>query len=862
MKFFLFFQFIFFNLVFAEPGYDEMLRKSPEFYQFHYQGEADLPDGTYRFEFVDGQIRKALLYEKGKKETIFNNANLKKNPLYKNILKVLDDELKYFKEAKEHYPKFKNKRMFTDGLFFIINGKVYNRYYPGLYSPILTDTPRNTMVPFEIMKVKVKKQVQKIKDKRKNTIKVEESDPTSKTYYRFDEEGDLFSYEIKSAGKDPIIINDPMVLRLFDSKTDLDGLLYEPGNAYSTERFSGPARGFYLRRLLHAILWASQKPEEQAGKIIHHLFSTNEDFFKLLSNYDDFLSALSEMGLPEGRPKKVLKTIALLLFENEFTSKHLHNLWAEGGYRREKLHNILKYAPYKTLAKKINKTVRNFSLSEGELVKQMTNIKLPKGANDNVVELIKRVTQSYFDGLPLENRYRILLNFLELDPNAGKAKQMAAVLNGSGPILQKMFQLVGDKIDDPFLHEAAKEMKTNVKPIEWDIAKPLIEKNLGNKIENIFSNFPKKAIQSGSIGQVYLWRLKNGEEVIVKVRRPGVYESAKKEYEIMVNLLNNPEQREILKSAKNVLFEELDFNIERAHLKKAEAYIRPTMGIDVVKNYEIKQLENSSEVLLMTKASGTPFSDQPMVISFNSDAHGRQAIIPLSREQVLAQKNALVNLIDRWTTRLFFEDGFYHGDIHGGNAFYTQSDESPGFKLTMIDFGNSGNASVEMKRGFINLGLAADFIDPEKAINALSKITQISQVQRKEILKAINNLPRGKNWKDLDKMKRINVVFGIAINKKVNVPAELMGIGRSFAFLEILVSNFNKNIDYLGKKHGKISPIKKQFLYSKVFVRESVKDVLGHLKKDRSRKVLVDKCIRSMIYELVSSKMKSFSKIK
>jgi ubiquinone biosynthesis protein len=75
----------------------------------------------------------------------------------------------------------------------------------------------------------------------------------------------------------------------------------------------------------------------------------------------------------------------------------------------------------------------------------------------------------------------------------------------------------------PALIEELKQLRDPVKAVPFAEIQPLLEEELGGKIEDHFDEFQKEAVAAGSIAQVYRARLREGGQyVAIKVQRPGI----------------------------------------------------------------------------------------------------------------------------------------------------------------------------------------------------------------------------------------------------------------------------------------------------------------------------------------------------
>ena len=105
-----------------------------------------------------------------------------------------------------------------------------------------------------------------------------------------------------------------------------------------------------------------------------------------------------------------------------------------------------------------------------------------------------------------------------------QAEQLRLALIELGVTFVKVGQALSARYDllpHEYIHELSK-LQDEVPPMPFDRIEKVFEHELGRKPGEIFSEFDPNPIASASIGQVYAARLQNGEEVVVKIVRPGV----------------------------------------------------------------------------------------------------------------------------------------------------------------------------------------------------------------------------------------------------------------------------------------------------------------------------------------------------
>ncbi|MBR9691899.1 AarF/ABC1/UbiB kinase family protein [Candidatus Woesearchaeota archaeon] len=120
--------------------------------------------------------------------------------------------------------------------------------------------------------------------------------------------------------------------------------------------------------------------------------------------------------------------------------------------------------------------------------------------------------------------------------------------------------------------KALQELFDEIKEIPYSKIKEIFKHDLGKYPEEIYEEFNPKPISSASIAQIYRARLKSGEEVAVKVRRPYVGEKIIKDMNLLIRitkfcqffspLLKTANAANVAKEMKSWLLQEIDFENE------------------------------------------------------------------------------------------------------------------------------------------------------------------------------------------------------------------------------------------------------------------------------------------------------------
>jgi len=276
-----------------------------------------------------------------------------------------------------------------------------------------------------------------------------------------------------------------------------------------------------------------------------------------------------------------------------------------------------------------------------------------------------------------------------------------------GPTFIKIGQSMGTRADLlplPFV-TALGELQDNVPPFPNEIAFARIEKDLGRKLSDVYSEFDIEPIAAASLGQVYRARLFTGEEVAVKVQRPnldatitgdiGILRSVAKFAERFPQLNENADWSGMLREFDVTIHEEMDYVAEGNNAERFRENFKNWPNIQVPTIYWDA---TTAKVLTMDFIHGTKVID-----------------LEGQRERSIAPEKVNRLLIKTYLKQLL-EDGFFHADPHPGNLLVMDDG-----RLAFFDFGMVGRITPELQAKMIDAffhvvskdpaGIAQDLID-------------------------------------------------------------------------------------------------------------------------------------------------------
>ena len=270
-----------------------------------------------------------------------------------------------------------------------------------------------------------------------------------------------------------------------------------------------------------------------------------------------------------------------------------------------------------------------------------------------------------------------------LELSRGARLRMA--LQDLGPIFIKFGQLLSTRRDllpediaDELMH-----LQDRVPPFDSQQAIDLIEEQLGAKISAVFSRFDVAPLASASVAQVHAAQLKTGEEVVVKVVRPGLKPIISQDLAWLFILARVAERLsadarllhpvEVVSDYEKTIYDELDLLREAANSSQLR---RNFEGSPLLYVPQVYWDWCRPKVLVMERIYGIQVTDLATLADQRTDM------------KMLAERG-----VEIFFTQVF-RDSFFHADMHPGNIFVsTVQPWSP--QYIAIDCGIVGSLTPE-----------------------------------------------------------------------------------------------------------------------------------------------------------------------
>lgn len=285
------------------------------------------------------------------------------------------------------------------------------------------------------------------------------------------------------------------------------------------------------------------------------------------------------------------------------------------------------------------------------------------------------------------------------------AERMRLVLEELGPTFIKLGQLLSTRPDIvplAFVREFEK-LQDNVPGISFDELKRQVEQELGGATELFFSEIDPVPLGVASIAQVHRARLCTGEDVVIKVRRPGVVEVVESDISALMGLANLAERhisgseiydpigvvREFARSIRR----EMDFSREGHTIERFRDNFTATQWLYFPRVF---WPQSARGVLTLEYVNGIKVSDLESLDRTGLD------------RKLVARRGADAFL------EMVLKHGFFHGDPHPGNIMIL-----PENVICMLDYGIVGRIDDEQKTFLSDILFAILKRDMDEVISLL-----------------------------------------------------------------------------------------------------------------------------------------------
>ena len=353
-------------------------------------------------------------------------------------------------------------------------------------------------------------------------------------------------------------------------------------------------------------------------------------------------------------------------------------------------------------------------------------------------------------------------------------QRLRLVMEELGPTFIKLGQLLStrpDVLDKAYIDEFSK-LQDKVPAVSFEEINAQIQRELGYPAEELFAEFSTKPLAAASIAQVHRGKLKSGEEVVFKVRRPGIVKIVETDIDVLMGLAYLIEQHVptmalydpvgLVKEFRRSIMRELNFTREgrtvdrfAVNFAESETVYTPKIFWDYTGDI----------VLTMEYVDGIKIS---------------------ALEELTAQGYDLKEIARRGADAFLkqvLDFGLFHADPHPGNVFIL-----PDQIICMLDYGMVGRLGQDLKDQLIDLLQALLNRDVDRIISQLlysGELTDDSDMKnlRRDLHDFIEDY-YDIVLQDIKVGKLLTEFIEILTHHRIHFPADFMILAKALVIME------------------------------------------------------------------------------
>jgi ubiquinone biosynthesis protein len=377
-------------------------------------------------------------------------------------------------------------------------------------------------------------------------------------------------------------------------------------------------------------------------------------------------------------------------------------------------------------------------------------------------------------GLRRPRPLRWVLSGRTSGPQHTTPQRLRLAMEELGTTYIKLGQILSTRSDilpDDYLAELSR-LQDAVPPQPFDVVAAQITVELGRPPSELFAEFDPVPLGSASIGQVHAARLHSGEEVVVKVQRPGVEALVEDDLAILMDLARLAANRTVFGQIYDLpgLVEEF------AHTLRGELdYVQEG------KNAERFQLSFSGDQRIAVPRVFWPYTTRRVLTL--QRIHGVKIDDARGLEQAGVDIKKLARNGAELVLKMVLEDGFFHADPHPGN-FLVLNDG----RIGLLDYGMVGLVDDATRDGLLYLILAISNQDMDRIVDQLTALGVMGSTGQLERLRRdlahLLSIYWGLPLREIDVTGVLEEAMETARRHHLRVPTSLVLLAKTLAMNE------------------------------------------------------------------------------
>jgi len=361
-------------------------------------------------------------------------------------------------------------------------------------------------------------------------------------------------------------------------------------------------------------------------------------------------------------------------------------------------------------------------------------------------------------------------------------ERVRRTLEELGPTYIKLGQILSTRPDilpPPYVIELSKLLDA-APPVPADEIVAAVEHELGAPLSELYATFVEQPIASASIGQVHRATLRDGAEVVVKVRRPNVERTIEADLQLLMTQARFLEGRsetlrhyqlvDVVEEFAQALRDELDYTIEGRNADR----LRERFQDDGVYIPVVYWDHTTRRVITLSEIKGIKLSEANRLAIEGYDLHSVAAI-----------------LVRTYLNQVFVH-GIFHADPHPANILVV------GDRLGLVDFGIVGHLTIPMREALGDLLFALVQQSADDLVHVITRLGVTRESRDRDALRRdVQRLVAryyDASLESLPVADFLGDVMGVAFKHQLRLPADLALLARTVVVLEGVARSLDPSI--------------------------------------------------------------------
>lgn len=365
--------------------------------------------------------------------------------------------------------------------------------------------------------------------------------------------------------------------------------------------------------------------------------------------------------------------------------------------------------------------------------------------------------------------------------------KMRLMFEALGPTFVKVGQILSmrsEMLPQSFCDELSK-LRADADPMPYQTVVHTLAKEYGRPIDEIFSSIDSKPLGSASLAQVHRATLTTGEDVAVKVQRPGVRETMAQDVAIMRSLAKVAAKlfpdtqiidfKGVVEELWDTFEAETDFLVEARNLAAFKKFSKAYKYMDCPAPYAELCTEH---VVVMDYVDGISVSHPGRLLDAGYDL-----------------KEIGTKLVDNYATQIL-DEGFFHADPHPGNIIVR------GGQIVLIDLGMTGRLDQRTRNVLKDMIFAVAKQDSPALADSLLRFAVASPDSEDypSLLADLDMVVQEFGTVDLSELDIaafLTSLTQLASRHGIEIPSSVTTVGRALVTLEGLLDEFIPNVNMI-----------------------------------------------------------------